>query len=427
VVAKVVPLGLVTTPQLHYVVMQSNGPTPEKANVKSYYEQFCAAFRELIPEGKTITPTLIDCANGVGKLAGAEFKARLSDVFAMDLYNTGDTNLNDLCGAEFVQKQRKFPRSFKGDEMAGKKMCAVDGDADRLVYFYVDEKSGELALLDGDKITCLVAGYIKQLLVKAGLVEKVSMGIVQTAYANGASTKYMQNDLKVDVQMAKTGVKYIHHKAAECFEIGVYFEANGHGTVIFGFAAQRAFANELTALQREPEKLDPELWSSDDEVESSDENKNSNGYANLSADDKASRIQAIQQLQAVTRLVNPAVGDAFADMLLVEIILTTQGMTLQDWGALYQDFPSRMLKTKVPDRTAVITTNAERTCTAPVGLQAAVDKLVANPDNTSARRAFVCPSGTEDAVRIYAEADTQADADALAQAITEKVNEFCSK
>jgi phosphoacetylglucosamine mutase len=27
-------------------------------------------------------------------------------------------------------------------------------------------------------------------------------------------------------------VKYLHHKALE-FDIGVYFEANGHGTVVF--------------------------------------------------------------------------------------------------------------------------------------------------------------------------------------------------
>lgn len=27
-----------------------------------------------------------------------------------------------------------------------------------------------------------------------------------------------------------TGVKYLHHKAKE-FDIGIYFEANGHGTV----------------------------------------------------------------------------------------------------------------------------------------------------------------------------------------------------
>lgn len=29
-----------------------------------------------------------------------------------------------------------------------------------------------------------------------------------------------------------TGVKYLHHEA-KVFDIGIYFEANGHGTVLF--------------------------------------------------------------------------------------------------------------------------------------------------------------------------------------------------
>lgn len=35
---------------------------------------------------------------------------------------------------------------------------------------------------------------------------------------------------QVPVYCTKTGVKHLHHKAQE-FDIGVYFEANGHGTV----------------------------------------------------------------------------------------------------------------------------------------------------------------------------------------------------
>ena len=35
-----------------------------------------------------------------------------------------------------------------------------------------------------------------------------------------------------------TGVKHLHHKALD-FDIGVYFEANGHGTVIFSTKAQQ--------------------------------------------------------------------------------------------------------------------------------------------------------------------------------------------
>lgn len=32
------------------------------------------------------------------------------------------------------------------------------------------------------------------------------------------------------MKCTKTGVKHLHHAAQE-FDIGVYFEANGHGTV----------------------------------------------------------------------------------------------------------------------------------------------------------------------------------------------------
>lgn len=37
---------------------------------------------------------------------------------------------------------------------------------------------------------------------------------------------------KVPVACVPTGVKHLHHKAIE-YDIGVYFEANGHGTVVF--------------------------------------------------------------------------------------------------------------------------------------------------------------------------------------------------
>ena len=58
--------------------------------------------------------------------------------------------------------------------------------------------------------------------------------MIQTAYANGSSTTYVRDTLNVAVACTKTGVKHLHHKALE-FDIGVYFEANGHGTVSNSF------------------------------------------------------------------------------------------------------------------------------------------------------------------------------------------------
>ena len=43
----------------------------------------------------------------------------------------------------------------------------------------------------------------------------------------------MRNELQCKVALTPTGVKYLH-EAAHHFDVGIYFEANGHGTVLFG-------------------------------------------------------------------------------------------------------------------------------------------------------------------------------------------------
>lgn len=48
-------------------------------------------------------------------------------------------------------------------------------------------------LMDGDRIATLVAGYIRELLEQTGI--DLKMGLVQTAYANGASTDYISSKL----------------------------------------------------------------------------------------------------------------------------------------------------------------------------------------------------------------------------------------
>lgn len=69
---------------------------------------------------------------------------------------------------------------------------SVDGDADRVVYYYIDEVE-KFHLLDGDRIATLIAGYLKEVLEQTGL--ELSLGLVQTAYANGASTEYITKQL----------------------------------------------------------------------------------------------------------------------------------------------------------------------------------------------------------------------------------------
>lgn len=166
-----------------------------------------------------------------------------------------------------------------------------------------------------------------------------------------------------------TGVKHLHH-AAEQFNIGVYFEANGHGTVLFS-----------------PPTLDK-----------------------LRSHEPSTPAQstALAHLVSLTELINQTVGDALSDMLLVEAVLIHRGYGANGWDSLYTDLPNRQVKVSVKDRNIFKTTNAERTLVSPSGLQNKIDALVNSYDMG---RSFVRPSGTEDVVRVYAEASNRGQAD----------------
>lgn len=71
--------------------------------------------------------------------------------------------------------------------------------------------------------------------------EPLRLGLVHTAYTNGASTSFslrllnqiqeqFRNEVTCTLACVRTGVKHLHRKALE-FDIAVYFESNGHGTV----------------------------------------------------------------------------------------------------------------------------------------------------------------------------------------------------
>lgn len=87
-------------------------------------------------------------------------------------------------------------------------------------------------------------------------------------------------------------------------------------------------------------------------------------------------------------------------------------MDLHKWHELYTDLPSKQQKVAVPDKGMVACAEDECTVVRPAVLQ---DDLDAAMRSVSQGRCFVRPSGTEDVVRIYAEAATQAEADLLTE------------
>jgi len=133
--------------------------------------------------------------------------------------------------------------------------------------------------------------------------------------------------------------------------------------------------------------------------------------------------EAAAKLALLIDVVNQTVGDAISDMLLVECILAARGWSPQDWNKQYVDFPNKLAKVCVADRTAVTTTDAERKVVTPAGLQDRVDSIVAE---FKEGRSFVRPSGTEDVVRVYAEAATREMADQLSERVCGVVTEMLS-
>ncbi|CEO96755.1 Phosphoacetylglucosamine mutase [Plasmodiophora brassicae] len=384
--------GEVTTPQLHWIVRAFNAAPAtfdpladgsRAGDLHHYNKNLADALSTLLD--KPVQPLTVDCANGIGAVALNNLAPFISKLVPIQFINSATTKgelLNNGVGAEHVQKTRCLPQGVSPSSDKLKRFASIDGDADRVVYFYVDENE-KFCLLDGDKIIALVVGYLKRLTKDAGL--DLQIGVVQTAYANGAATNYIEKVLGVPVACVPTGVKFLHHKAAE-FDIGVYFEANGHGTVLFSDKATQ----QIEAV--------------------------AGGNAGTPA-----AKQAAKRLRALSKLINQAVGDAISDIMLVEVVLANENLTLQKWNAFYADLPSHQAKVRVKDRSVVVTTDAERRVTAPAGLQPAIDAAVSK---FKSARAFVRPSGTEDVIRTYAEASTEAEAKQLGELVAKAVAQY---
>ena len=120
-------------------------------------------------------------------------------------------------------------------------------------------------------------------------------------------------------------------------------------------------------------------------------------------------------------LINQTVGDAISDILFVEYALYSLNWTLFNWQQCYVDLPNRLMKLTVHDRTIFETVNADQKLLNPPGLQSKLDDIIRLYPSG---RAFVRPSGTEDVVRVYAEAEMQTQADDLASKICDLVYDY---
>ena len=415
---------ILTTPQLHQMVrcINTKGSQNEfgEATKDGYYRKMANAFKKAMQGRNTIGPLTIDCANGVGAMALMELipylpqegdpgyldirmiNIDMDDAKALNVevcpgpqkrcvpYVTKKNQYLPLfcsqCGADFVKTRQQAPKNWKtpGEHVRG---CSLDGDADRLIYYYLFESpeshvSKGFHLMDGDRLATLGALFLMELTKQAKIDHKLSIGIIQTAYANGASTDYITNVLKLKALCVSTGVKHLHH-AANRYDIGVYFEANGHGTILFSDGAKEKIRSEEPRTPGQKNALDT--------------------------------------LSACIDLVNQAVGDALSDMLFIELVLAAKTWSMDRWEKCYIDLPNVLKRVVVKDRSIFQTTDSERQLSSPAGIQTSINSQV---ENYQKGRAFARASGTEDAVRVYAEAYRTRDAAELADAVATIVTRY---
>jgi phosphoacetylglucosamine mutase len=208
--------------------------------------------------------------------------------------------------------------------------------------------------------------WIRQKLIDLDLHTKVSHGLIETAYANGSVGRFLE-DRGIKRVIVPTGVKYATPEQKK-FTIGANDEPNGHGTILVNWQALDAALNSLE---------DPMDYNA-------------------------------QKLRTFLKIPSQTVGCGIANMLMMEAVMRDLDMNVKQVIELYTENPSVLTKAEVKDRTSFKTTWDEQRLVEPFGLQDFIDTAC---KNTPCGRCFVRPSGTEDILRVYAEAKTPEDAD----------------
>jgi len=206
----------------------------------------------------------------------------------------------------------------------------------------------KLNILDGDYIAMLYILMLTKILNKNP--NKYTFGFIHTPYTNKAVIEWVKkiND-NIQIECTATGVKNLHHAALK-YDISVYFESNGHGTLLI---------NNL----------------------------------DLNQDDDIYKINILN---------NKVVGDGISGIFCVLNFLKELNMSYKDWFNLLVKNNNLLYKKEVKDKSIFKTNDVGDRLLEPVNIQNMLDDIMKKYDCYC----FIRPSGTEDIIRIYIEGKT---------------------
>ena len=327
---QIVYLGFVTTPQHHFLVKYDN------ENPNFYINKYnCLSLFDM-----ELSDLVIDCANGVGFIA----LSKLNEYWDLQikLVNTKIYNhnlLNHESGSDYVINDQLLPYDEQFKHMLG---CSVDGDADRFIFYYFDDS---LKILDGDYIALLYLLAVNKYITKG-----FTIGYIHTPYTNNAIIDYIKNiNSEINIKCTATGVKNLHHEALK-YDISVYFESNGHGTILI---------NNSKLLE--------------------------NSF-----------------FKHISMLNNEVVGDGISGIFCVKYFLNCLNMTHIDWFNKVKKNNFILYKREVENKDKYKTNKIGDRLIEPKELQDELDSIMTSNDCFC----FIRPSGTENVIRIYIESNS---------------------
>ena len=126
-------------------------------------------------------------------------------------------------------------------------------------------------------------------------------------------------------------------------------------------------------------------------------------------------------MQKFIGLFNTTTGDAISSLLGVESVLKTFDWSVDDALNLYPELPAINTKVQIKDKSVFKCDERETKLVQPEEFQKQIEEWAKLYENG---RVFVRASGTEDVVRIYAEADTMEHAEDLVKKTVELLKNY---
>lgn len=336
--------GICTTPEFHHQIAMF-----KDNKIKNYAEHLKMLVKEFNIDLSNI---VVDCANGVGaltikKIFDDELNNRAPIIVNDDVLN--HEALNFKSGSDYLMNN--VPSDVKiSDKLHG----AFDGDADRII-FYIDTKTGR-KIITGDNIALLILKYVLSLVNNSQSKKTIKIGVIQTAYSNGGFSHEIdklvkdhqfKNKIKIERITTATGVKNLYAEAKR-FDIGIYFETNGHGSLLVN-------------------------------------------------DDCG-----IQELYDYQKLFSVLTGDALMNLFGVSYTLKKLMISNENFYNMFNHREAKIVNIKVNQKDIYKTDQSETILLEPLNLVENI-RLILSSEQFKGCRIHIRPSGTEDFLRIYVE------------------------